>query len=370
MADGSRIEWTEATWNPLRGCSRVSEGCRNCYAERTAARFDKPGMPYEGLIHRATKGWNGKVRFVPEVLDQPLRWKRPRKIFVNSMSDLFHENVPFEQIAAIFGVMSAARHHTFQVLTKRPERALAFFAWLEQQTEPKARWVESVAEAEQACGQAAGTRAAHTHPVQCVAIDHFAEAQGVRTDGFYLQWPLPNVWLGVSVENQATADERIPQLLQMPAAVRWLSCEPLLGPINFRWVPYAWQATGRTYREYLEAKGSVNQHEALRKIDWVVVGGESGPNARAMHPEWARTLRDQCAAAKVPYLFKQWGEWLPVDTPSDEECFADDGSERQFGGRLTIGRCGTQPVARVGKKRAGRLLDGALHDAYPEVSRA
>lgn len=350
MADGSRIEWTEATWNPLRGCSRVSAGCQRCYAERMAARFAAEGQPYEGLIHPSTHGWNGKVRLVPEVLKQPVRWQRPRQIFVNSMSDLFHESVSDEWIDTIFGIMWAClynRHehpgHVFQILTKRAARMRDYLM-----QDRRRQWADA-------------------------AVHH---GGGLDPDGIFDQTmelskmgPHPRIWLGVSVENQAAADERIPLLLETPAAVRWLSCEPLLGPINFRWVHYAHQASGQTYREYLNTQGAINQYEALRKIDWIVVGGESGPGARPMHPDWARTLRDQCAAAGVPYFFKQWGDWLPVDTPSDEECFADDGSDRQLTGRLVIGHAGDHPVARIGKKRAGRLLDGVLHDAYPEVSR-
>jgi protein gp37 len=166
------------------------------------------------------------------------------------------------------------------------------------------------------------------------------------------QWPLPNVWLGVSVEDQAAADERIPLLLQCPAAVRWISAEPLLGPINFRWTPYAHQAAGETYREYLDRTGAVNEYEALRLLDWVVAGGESGTGARPMHPEWARMLRDQCAAAGVSFLFKQWGAWASV---SEVE---GDGPHHQFDDGAT--------VRRLGKKAAGRLLDGVQHDGYPQ----
>lgn len=259
MSDKTEIEWTEATWNPVRGCSRVSEGCRNCYAERVASRFSGPGMPYEGLA--ANGKWTGVARVVEKAMDQPLRWKRPRRIFVNSMSDLFHESLAFADVLRIFEVMEKAKHHTFQVLTKRPRRAFDFCA-----------------------------------------------TYGIGTSN---RWP-ENVWLGVSVENQAAADERIPLLLETPAAVRFLSCEPLLGPVDLLRVQWpqkhrvdvlrggAWDFGGF---------GGFTQHSDMNKIDWVIAGGESGPGARWMRPEWAQDLRDQCAAAGTPFFFKQWGEW-------------------------------------------------------------
>lgn len=333
MADRSTIEWTEATWNPMRGCSRVSDGCKHCYAERVAARFAGPGMPYEGLIHPSTRGWNGTVRLVPEALDQPLRWKRPRRIFVNSMSDLFHESVPPSVIAAIFAVMASAPQHTFQVLTKRPERAWFWFDWMLTQTRDKLH----------ECLKGA---MGYHHPRR-PAING-------------IPWPLPNVWLGVSVENQAAADKRIPLLLQCPAAVRWLSCEPLLGPIDFFASSGVWSELG--YEPWLN-------RPILGDVHWLVAGGESGPGARPMHPDWARTLRDQCAAAGVPFFFKQWGEWSPIDSwePWDRT--------RQIGIRPNGGRAADDEwhddwhrLKRIGKRAAGRLLDGVEHNGYPEVS--
>ncbi len=188
------IVWTDETWNPLRGCSRVSEGCRNCYAESVARRFDGPGLPYEGLIASGGQ-WNGQIKLVPEKLDEPLRWQRPRRIFVNSMSDLFHPNVPNEYIDRVFAVMALASQHTFQVLTKRPERMLEY---LNRRT------------------------------------------------------TMPNVWLGVSIENQVTADERIPLLLQTPAAVRWVSAEPLLRPVDLFHVH---EANGFTFNALSKKEG-------------------------------------------------------------------------------------------------------------------
>ena len=219
MADQSAIEWTDATWNPLRGCSRVSAGCQHCYAEKVAARFSGPGLPYEGLIHPTTKGWNGQVKLVPEVLDQPLRWKRPRRIFVNSMSDLFHESVPDNYIAAVFGIMAATPQHTYQVLTKRPMRMQRWFSTFMARN-PLSIMHECV---KGAMGY------------------HHTRRPAINT----MPWPLANVWLGVSVENQETADARIPLLLECPASVRWLSCEPLLGSLDLRFHIFS-EPTGAT----------------------------------------------------------------------------------------------------------------------------
>lgn len=236
----SQIEWTEATWNPVTGCTQISPGCAHCYAKTFAERFrGVPGHPYEN-------GFDLQLR--PERLDQPLRWKKPRTIFVNSMSDLFHPEIPEDYIRQVFGVMESAPRHRFQVLTKRSERL------------------------------------AELAPT--------------------LPWP-ENVWMGVSVENQRFAC-RANDLREVPAKVRFLSCEPLLGALDLD----------------------------LQGIHWVIAGGESGPGARAMQPEWARGLRDQCEAASVPFFFKQWG--------------AHDSRGR-----------------RVGKKKAGRCLDGLYFNAIP-----
>ncbi|RMF48611.1 MAG: phage Gp37/Gp68 family protein [Bacteroidetes bacterium] len=228
------IEWTEATWNPLTGCTKISPGCKHCYAERMARRLQAMGVP---------KYRNGfRLTLHPTVLTEPLRWRTPRMIFVNSMSDLFHHDVPPEFICAVFDVMRQAHWHTFQILTKRAER--------------------------------------------------------LRALDSLLDWP-PNVWMGVSVE-RADYIARIDDLRATGAAIKFVSCEPLLGPLP---------------------------HLPLDGIDWVIVGGESGPGARPMDPAWVRDIRDQCLAADVPFFFKQWG-----------------------GPR---------------KDRTGRLLDGRTWDAMP-----
>lgn len=251
MSDNSAIEWTDTTWNPVRGCSRVSEGCRNCYAETMAARFSDPGMWGHGFADRDRSGskWTGKVELIPEKLTEPLRWKKPRRVFVNSMSDLFHEELSFEDIDRVFRVMQQAKEHTFQVLTKRPERALEFLT-------------------------------------KHVSVPWGGFQWGVDTGR--------NVHIGVSVENQQAADERIPLLLQIPAAVRFLSVEPLLGPVDLNGV---WGYPGSADSEQLDSW----------PIQWVIVGGESGHNARPCNAGWIRSIVHQCQIARVPVFVKQLG---------------------------------------------------------------
>lgn len=274
----TNIEWTDETWNPTKGCSRVSPGCDNCYAMGQARRQDKPGKPYHGLtIYResgARKGvdWSGRVRFVPEMLDAPLRWRKPRRVFVNSMSDLFHESLSNEQIAAVFGVMAACPQHTFQVLTKRSKRMREWFEWADAETRR-------------------GLITKHGTPLALcasLAADHVGEGILIglleRTS-----WSLPNVWLGVSAEDQQRADERIPDLLATPAVVRFVSAEPLLGPVDLTRIRH----------------GSDPDLPVLP--DWVIVGGESGQGARPCDVAWIRSIVAQCRAAGVACFVKQLG---------------------------------------------------------------
>ena len=278
QADGG-IAWTDETWNPVRGCSRVSQGCVTCYAERVAARFSGPGQPYEGLANLTPSGprWTGKVEMVEGHLLDPLRWKRPRRVFVNSMADLFHEGLADADLDRIFAVMALAQDHTFQCLTKRPERILRYLS----DGDLFAR-----------------LRAVCNGPCGCAhCLNLVSHARRGRGPGRRIALPLPNCWLGVSVEAQATADERIPLLLKTPAAVRFISAEPLLGPISLRWAK--WQP-------WKSAPGSVNnEYDGLRRLDWVIVGGESGPEARPMQIEWAQSLQQQCANAGVSFFMKQ-----------------------------------------------------------------
>ncbi len=275
----TKIEWTEYSWNPVTGCTPVSEGCENCYARRMANRLKgRCGYPSDDPF---------RVTLHPERLNKPLSWQTPKRIFVNSMGDLFHEDVPIEFIAEVFNVMASAtpecgkkhKHepecwtgpsHTFLILTKRPERMRQIIEELPNYIGD--RWPGDT-----------------------------ALSLAMEVDG----WPLKNVWLGVSVENQQRADERIPILLQIPAAVRFVSVEPMLGPVDLeRWLPIEWSEVGETWIEAFPGK-----HCYDTRLHWVICGGETGPGARPMHPDWVRSLRDQCQASGIPFFFKSWGQW-------------------------------------------------------------
>jgi protein gp37 len=339
VSDKSAIEWTEATWNPLTGCTKVSPGCDHCYAETFAERFrGTPGHHFE-------QGFDLRLR--PERLTQPLRWKRPRRIFVNSMSDLFHADVPPDFIARVLAVMALAPQHTFQLLTKRHARMrtlLSSDAFTSVVADTA--YLMSTGEHSDIAGNDSAHRAARDGYTRLRAV---AYSTSVRE----IPWPLPNLWLGVSVEDQHWADIRIPALLDTPAAVRWISAEPLLGDLHIA--------------RYVD------------RLDWVVVGGESGPGARPMHPQWARSLRNVCQASSTPFLFKQWGAWAPtgaigIGTPLDctptgfvrqpprrdpNRCYA--GAPFQDVNGLPY----SPEMVRVGKGKAGRELDGRTWDEYP-----
>lgn len=325
MGDQSAIHWTDATWNPLVGCSRVSEGCRKCYAEREAYRQEHNlGQPkYAGTTKWVSKPdgprgeprWTGLVALWEPVLDQPLQWRKPRRIFVNSMSDLFHEQVPDEWIDRIFGVMAQASQHTFQVLTKRPERMRDYVGIM----------------ADRYTRQARGVRVARAGSPVSIPDD----APGG------MDWPLPNVWLGVSVEDQATADTRIPLLLQTPAAVRFLSVEPLLGPVDLAPKDSVVKMLSPFYGPNgFDETGSQPVRERrswhFPNVNWVIVGGESGPGARPCHLRWIRGVRDQCRGAGVPIFVKQAGS-RPIVEDSDfgqlgeyVRCSEDGSNEVRF----------------------------------------
>ncbi|MCA0204341.1 MAG: phage Gp37/Gp68 family protein [Proteobacteria bacterium] len=326
MADRTPIEWADATWNPIIGCSRVSEGCRNCYAEVMAARFSKPGQWGEGLaqIVRKPDGsadhrWTGKVRFNERALDQPLRWRKPRRIFVCSTSDLFHEGVPDEWLDRVFAVMALAPWHTFMVLTKRPERAREYL----NRRDERGRWP------------------AMDYAALMAATGSWSTPALDLREG----WPLPNVWLGTSIEDQATADARIPHLLATAAAVRFVSAEPLLGPVDLG--------------------GYLPDLDCGDGLDLVIVGGESGPGARPMHPDWPRALRDQCVAAGTAFFFKQWGEWAPAAGWYEDHQVSLPLRVWGPNGWTDDGRVDGEWLARAGKKAAGRLLDGKVWDQMP-----
>lgn len=312
----TEISWTHRpgtvgrTWNPGEGCSLVSEGCRNCYAMRIAARFAGDGWS-QGLVNIKTRKWNGVVRLRPHKLADPLRWRKPSTVFVNSMTDLFHDGYTNEEIAAVFGVMAAAPQHTFQVLTKRAKRMREWFAWLENE------------------GGEFGPPHAEICGIQ--AVNHCVDLDSA---GLPHHWPLPNVWLGVSVENQEAANERVPELLATPAAVRFLSCEPLIGPVAISGL-----GAGR--------------------IEWLIAGCESGDGARECDVGWLRSLRDQCASSGVPFFLKQARQTMEVAAGA----FGCRGAR---GGVLAI-------TGGPGAKKKGRAifelpyLDGVQHAAFPAV---
>ena len=373
MAETSTIEWTDATWNPITGCTLVSEGCRHCYAAQLAATRLKNHPTRAGLARLNAAGeakFTGEVRLNEQWLDQPIRWNRPRRIFVCAHGDLFHEGVPDEWVDRVFAVMALAPQHTFQCLTKRPERAAAYLAMRDDRGRIPALDYAALMAA--------------TGRYNTPAVDLCA-------------WPLPNVWLGTSVEDQATADERTPHLLAAPAAVRFLSAEPLLGMFRLdQLVAPHGLAEGQPWLNALSGYVWDNDGDSCptgSRLDWVIVGGESGKHARPMHPDWARALRDQCQAAGVPFFFKQWGEWWPVSQMADGEMDGlyepaperhPDASRRCKHETVVLHQDGTlhshmEPMAfrqgsgamtvfQVGKKAAGRLLDGRTWDEMPATS--
>lgn len=303
------IEWCDETINPVRTadkgyhCVKLSEGCQNCYAEPLNFRFGN-GVKYHKLFN--------PVKYILErkQLEKVLHWQRPRKIFIQSMSDLFLEEIPFEILAPIFGTMHSAKQHAFMILTKRPERMKGFIEWY------KSEWLK----------------------------------------GFESAWPLEyqHVWLGVTAENQARANERIPLLLDTPAAHRFISVEPMLSPVLLapRYLDY-----GR-YGQY-----------GLPVIEWVICGGESGRRARPMHPYWVRDLRDQCNGSGVPFFFKQWGAWAPIDQPWNQNDDIQDLASNERWLNLAGGHGfhgdNVWRMRNVGKKKSGRLLDGQEWNQFP-----
>ena len=301
----SKILWTDETWNPITGCTKISPGCQNCYAERMShrlkGRYGYPADdPFRVTVHES-KLW------------EPYRWKKPRRIFVCSMGDLFHEDVGCHTLNYVFNVMVNNPQHIFQVLTKRPERMRHVMT----------RW-------------------------------NIADRK--------------HIWLGVTAENQEQADKRLPILLSIPAAVRFVSVEPMLGTVSFRWL------------KINPRPSSTNEYDGLRDLSWVICGGESGQNARPMHPQWAASLRDQCEATGTPFMFKQWGAWYPGRKNQTGKVLSmySDGRTCEFTKEAILAEerrsgidhnhNGATIIQKVGKKAAGRLLDGRTWDGMPEVT--
>ena len=317
----TRIEWADVTWSPATGCTPISEGCENCYARRMAKRLrGRCGYPKDEPF---------RVTLQPERLEEPLKWRNPRRVFVCSMGDLFHEDVPFEYITQVFDVMCSCSFdamcsmelgHTFMVLTKRPERIEKWLCWMRES------WSED-----------------SPTNVTLEVEGHFGR----------------HIWLGVTAENQQRADERIPILLEIPAAVRFVSVEPMLGLVDLTGIRF----DRNTIMNVLEGCG-INRlspcqsipNAFCEKINWVICGGETGPGARPMHPDWVRSLRDQCQDSGVPFFFKQHGEWL----------HETQGIDFHEGHRYYVWPDESMSF-RVGKKAAGRLLDSRTWDEMPEI---
>lgn len=338
--------YTPETLNPFIGCSKISAGCENCYAETQAhiRSFNSKTPQYQHVIDKGR--WNGKVHMVESQLYKPYHWKKPRAIFVGSMGDIFHESISFERINQLFSIMSDSDQHVYILLTKRPNHLLNFINW--------------------------------------------------KSNQLGVPWqPKNNVWIGVSAENQKEADWRIPILQQMPIAVKFVSIEPMLGPINLtKWMQPFTNCTyydgGCTRPENVFADThNPNSRPGISScrseycpfgsqgLNWVIVGGETGPKARPMHPDWVRSVRDQCQKAGTPFFFKQWGRWSPyVDSwsvsdiiKSKTETKVVDKSGAVYnayeGGFLSWVDKGCKTVYRVGRKPAPNLLDGKQYHNWP-----
>jgi protein gp37 len=368
MSDGSKIEWLAragtkpATWNPIRArrrdnpkshgvhCEHASEGCRNCYAERWNNRFGTAlsfTHPSRDCV---------EVYLDEKILAQPLHLKSPRTIFVGSTTDLFGEWVSDETLDHIFAVAALCPQHTFIFLTKRADRMRRYLTGF-RPPEPD-----------------------HSYPEEMwmPTIWHIGMTQDDPSWQDTKRLPFPNVWLGVTAENQDAADARIPLLLDTPAAVRFVSVEPMLGPVDLQAIrdpsnfPGCLRIDALLGREHHEDDGDF--WTAVRRLNWVICGGESGPHARPMHPDWARSLRDQCAAASIPYFFKQWGSCLPCDWDGDdgagnmayiineEHCSIDYDDL----GRGKYVRDHDREFVRFHHKKTGRLLDGREHNGFPQ----
>lgn len=342
----SKIEWTgRSDWNPIRGCTRRTEACRNCYAEIMAARFSRPGQwghgyayivtTPQGLDHR----WAGKIEVQWDRAYLPLKWRKPALIFASSTSDFFHGSLIQHDIAHLWGVMIAAGHlrgHTFQVLTKRPEIAR--------------QWLNDPLFWDVANSVADSIVMDNVDPLNRRSDDARATLEDYGPAN-----PPPNIWLGTSVHDQPSADDFIPHLLATPAAKLFVSVEPMLGPVSLAHIKhptmdgafidaldgYTWHVDGEVNIISLDPPA----------LDWVICGGESGPAARPMHPDWARSLRDQCASSGVPFFFKQWGAWLPA-------------GQLMGNGRPWKPLCGTSLLTT--KALSGHTLDGVAHREFPE----
>jgi len=318
------------TWNPIIGCTEKSEGCKNCFAKRMAHRLmHMPHTSYYQFVladngeddpekFKNIPEWNGQTHLVKSKLTEPMKWKSPRMVFTVDMGDLFHESVPFEWIDAVFTVMSDLDQHIYILLTKRPERILELFCWK------------------------------------------------ILRSGY--NWrPKYNIWFGVTAENQEQANIRIPILLNIPAAKRFVSIEPMLGSVDLTKLQLDF--AGGHYKDALGGRRyGKTTIETFKCLDWVICGGESGSKARPMHPDWVRSVRDQCESAKVPFFFKQWGEWMPITRPlTSSEINVLPKHYASTSRFLQI----TDPYAeyyKAGKHKSGDKLDGKQHHEWPKIN--
>lgn len=306
------------TWNPIIGCNKISPGCDNCWAEKMAIRqaHMSGAREYSNVVRSNPSKWNGKTQFVESALHKPLYWKNPRMIFVCDMGDLFHETVKYEWFKKVMNIIEMSPEHIFIILTKRPERAAEFLA---------------------------------TYRDRSLIL--------ISVNGKKITWPFSNLWVGASTENQEQFNKRVPLLLKVPAAKRFVSIEPMLGPIDF-YDPIINGEHYHTLKGFGDISGS-RGYGGGPALDWIIVGGESGPKARPIHPDWVRSVRDQCAGAGTPFFFKQWGEWLPL----------------RYGGQGSTEfnwcekKLPYQWMCKVGCKAAGDLLDGKQHHEWPKINK-
>lgn len=433
----TKIEWTHVpdgnggfkkgeTWNPQVGCREISPACRQCYAAKLAHRGMSPQHKGLTVVRKDGPHWNGEINRVPHLLAQPLKWREPRGVFVGSMTDLFYKvdtDEDCEFIAAIFGIMVACPQHTFMLLTKRPENAAKWFAWLDRQCEQDC--VDQVefcvlaamnalldagldAEAEQLFdrygwakdGDYWGGFEAMEHE-DSPGIERRKRRAQRATEGWDAEaWPAKNICFGVTAEDQQRANERIPILLGLPAAVHYASYEPACGDIDWRSIPVPPSMSVKrdfetTYNALAGAECRRDGEVVARgpRLDWIIGGGESGPGARPAHPEWFRSTRDQCVEANVAFFFKQWGEHGPscvnsIDGTAVFRSFPDHatwvskastwlskkgdvcvdmaGKVLKNGGDFATAVYPVSVSRRLGKSIAGRDLDGRTWDQFPE----
>jgi protein gp37 len=341
----SKIEWTNETWNPIVGCSKLSPGCQNCYAEKMALRLvHMPHTDYYAFVLDNNKEddpekfkylpkWNGQTHLNEEGLYKPLSWKKPRMVFVISMGDLFHESTPFKEIDKVMAIIAISPKHTFQILTKRANRMHEYFSQGKETL--IACWEDAIYE------MGVVDKQSECPDVIACYVNNRAEKE----------WPFKNIWLGVTAENQEQADKRIPILNEIPAAVKFVSIEPMLSAVDLN--------------KSLEHTLKCHAGGLKNCLSWVICGGESGHKARPMHPNWVRSLRDQCKTANVPFFFKQWGEWMPGDDLEPAIMAIEHPKFRIKAMHAWNDK--KEAMLKVGKKYSGHLLDGEEYHQFPQL---